>query len=153
MFKVEKRVTVNAPVEKVFGFLEDKAHLPEIWPSMIEVSDEQLLPNGGKRFHWAYKMAGIRFEGDTEETQFERNRRIVAESKKVIENKVTWTFEPHEKTTDVRFEAAYEVPVPLVGKIAEKALARMNEGEAQLVLDNLKTRLEVPVPAVPRGPA
>ncbi len=142
MFKVEKTVTVNAPVEKVFGFLEDKTHLPEIWPSMIEVRDEEVLPNGGKRFHWTYKMAGMRFEGDTEEIEFERNRRIVGESKKVVENKVTWTFEPHEQVTDVRFEAAYNVPVPLVGKVAESVLARMNEGEAELVLDNLKTRLE-----------
>ncbi len=109
---------------------------------MIEVSDEQPLDNGGKSFHWVYKMAGMRFEGDTEETEFVRNQRIVGTSRKAIENELTWNFAPAETGTDVTFEAAYEIPVPLIGKIAEPLLAKMNEGEADLVLANLKARLE-----------
>lgn len=142
MIKTVKSTTINAPVDRVFGFLEDKSHLPEIWPSMMEVADEKPLPNGGKRYHWAYKMGGMRFEGDTEETEFVRNRRIVSESHEGIENRVTWRFEPREKLTDVTFEAEYTIPTPVLGKMAEPVLARLNENEAALVLSNLKTRLE-----------
>lgn len=38
MFRVSRHINIKAPTEKVFAFLEDKSHLPEIWPSMIEVS-------------------------------------------------------------------------------------------------------------------
>ena len=142
MLKVTRKVKINAPVEKVFGFLEDKAHLPEIWPSMIEVSDEKTLPNGGKSYNWLYKMAGLKFQGMTEEKEFERNRRIGGTSETAIKNQVSWTFDGQDGETEVTFEAAYEVPGALLGKIAEPLLARMNEGEAQLVLANLKSRLE-----------
>jgi uncharacterized membrane protein len=142
MFKVSRNIHIEAPVEKVFAFLEDKTHLPEIWPSMIEVGDEETLESGGKRFHWVYKMAGMKFEGTTEETEFERNKRILGVSKKAIENEMAWTFDSHNGGTEVTFEATYHVPVPLVGKIAEPLLAKMNEGEADLVLANLKARLE-----------
>lgn len=142
MLRVNRKITIDAPVEKVFAFLEDKSHLPEIWPSMIEVSDEQALPNGGKSYHWLYKMAGIKFRGTTEERDFVRNRRIGGTSEAAIRNTVTWTFDQRGGATDVTFDAAYEVPGKLIGRIAEPLLARMNEGEANLVLENLKTRLE-----------
>ena len=66
MEKITRSTTIHRRVEDVFDFLEDKTHFPEFWPSMMEVSDIRDLPNGGKQFHWAYKMAGLRIEGDTE---------------------------------------------------------------------------------------
>ena len=41
------------------------------------------------------------------------------------------------------------MPVPLVGKIAETILAKQNEREADLMLENLKNKMEIetPVPA------
>ena len=37
MAKLQKSITINAPVEKVFGYLSDPNNLPEIWPSMVEI--------------------------------------------------------------------------------------------------------------------
>ena len=142
MIRITRTIHIDAPVERVFGFLEDKTHLPEIWPSMIEVSDEQPLENGGKRFHWVYKMAGVLFEGDTEETEFLRNRRIVSTSRQGVENETVWDFKPIGDGTEVTFGAAYTIPIPLVDKFAEPLLAKMNAAEAELVLTNLKARLE-----------
>ena len=67
MAKLVRKTTINAPVDKVFHYMEDRNHLPEFWPSMMEVSDIRDLPNGGKHFHWLYKMAGMRVEGDTDD--------------------------------------------------------------------------------------
>ena len=36
----------------------------------------------------------------------------------------------------------YEIPIPLVGKIAEMLLKKQNEREWEAILDNLKARLE-----------
>lgn len=63
MAKVKKTISINAPVEKVFGYFEEPTNLPEIWPSMVEVKDVQRLPNGGTSFRFVYKMLGVRLEG------------------------------------------------------------------------------------------
>jgi len=44
MAKSEKTITINAPVEKVFSYIEGGTNLPEIWPSLVEVTDVQRLP-------------------------------------------------------------------------------------------------------------
>ncbi|MFC2029943.1 SRPBCC family protein [Chloroflexota bacterium] len=55
--KVEKTITINAPVEKVLAYVEEPSNVPEYWPSVIEVKDVDPLPNGGARYGWLYKMA------------------------------------------------------------------------------------------------
>ena len=142
MAKVEKTITINAPVEKVFGYVEEPANLPEIWPSMVEAKDVQRLPNGGTSFRWVYKMAGVRFEGTSEDTEYVANRRVVSKSKGGIESTITWTFQPEADGTKVTFEAEYTVPIPLLGKLAEAFIVKANEHETELLLANLKARME-----------
>ena len=142
MSKVLRRTTIHAPAETVFQYLEDKTHFPEFWPSMIEVSDIRSLPSGGKHFHWVYKMAGVRFEGDTDENEYIPNKKLVGRNEKGIESTVTWLLDEHEGETELTFEAEYKVPVPLVGKIAENVLARINDNEAVALLANIKATLE-----------
>ena len=142
MAKVEKTITINAPVEKVFGYAEEPTNLPEIWPSLVEAKDVQRLPNGGTSFRWVYKMAGVRFEGTSEDTDYVANQRVVSKTKGGIESTVTWTFQPEAGGTKVTYEAEYTVPIPLLGKLAEAFIVKQNEGEAELILANLKARME-----------
>jgi uncharacterized protein YndB with AHSA1/START domain len=142
MSKVLRKTTIHAPAEKVFQYLEDKKHFPEFWPSMMEVSDIKDLPTGGKHFHWVYKMAGVRFEGDTDEIEYIPNKKMVGQNLKGIESKITWELEPHGKDTELTFQAEYKVPIPLVGKLAENVVAKINDNEAVAMLANLKARLE-----------
>ena len=39
-------------------------------------------------------------------------------------------------------EIEYSVPVPVLGRLAEALVVKMNEREAELVLANLKSRME-----------
>lgn len=142
MEKLVRRTTIHAPVEEVFHFLEDKTHLPEFWPSMVEVSNISDLPSGGKHFEWIYKMAGMKFNGVTDEVEVVRNRKIVGKNEKGIQSTVIWNFEEHGGDTDVIFEADYRVPVALVGRLAEKVIVKLNENEAEMMLANLKIQIE-----------
>ena len=142
MAKVEKTIAINAPIEKVFGYVEEPTNLPEIWPSLVEAKDVQRLPNGGTSFRWVYKMAGVRFEGTSEDTDYVANQRVVSKTKGGIESTVTWTFQPEAGGTKVTYEAEYTVPIPLLGKLAESFIVKQNEGEAELILANLKARME-----------
>lgn len=142
MAKVERSVVIHAPVEKIFGFAADPAHLPEFWPSMIAVKDVQPLPNGGHRFRWVYKMAGMRFEGASEDVEYVPNERLLQQSRGGIESTITWTFLSEAGGTRVTFLAGYTVPVPLLGRLAEAVIVKVNEHETEALLANLKSRME-----------
>lgn len=142
MAKVVKSITINAPVEKVFSYINVPTNLLEIWPSMVGVKDVQRLPNGGNRFRWVYKMAGVQFEGTSEDTEVIANERVVSKTKGGIESTITWMFQPEDGGTKVTYEAEYTVPIPLLGKVAEAFIVKANEREAELLLANLKDRLE-----------
>lgn len=142
MATVERSTTIDAPAEQVFAYVDARENLPEIWPSMVEVTDVQALPDGGKRLRWTYKMAGMRFDGASADVEWVANRRLVTRSTGGIDSTVTWTFEPAEGTTRVRFRADYRVPVPLLGRLAEPFIVRQNEHEAETLLANLKARME-----------
>jgi len=70
MVKAVKTITIKAPVEKVFDYINEPTNLPEFWPSLVEIKDVQKLPRGGTRKRWVYKMAGIRLEGISEGTEY-----------------------------------------------------------------------------------
>ena len=142
MAKVEKTITINAPVEKVFGYMTEPTNLPEIWPSMVEVKDVQPSPVGGSNYKWVYKMAGMRFEGATETVEYVANQRTVTESKAGIPNKFVFTYQRENSGTKLTVEAEYTIPVPLLGKLAEAFIVKQNEHEAEAMLANLKDRME-----------
>jgi uncharacterized membrane protein len=143
MAKITRSIHINAPVEKVFAYMDDPGNMPEFWPSMIEVKDLQKTPTGiGTTFSWVYKMAGMRFEGASETTEYIPNRRTVTRSTKGIQSTFAWSYEPEEGGTKTTSEVEYVVPIPLLGKLAEAFILKQNEHEAEIVLANLKARME-----------
>ena len=44
--------------------------------------------------------------------------------------------------TALDMEAEYTVPTPVLGKLAEKVVEKMNDNEAEVMLANLKTVME-----------
>ena len=85
---------------------------------------------------WVYKMAGMRFEGTSETTE------VVTETKGGIPSKFVWTYQAEDGGTKLTMTVEYTVPVPLPGKLAEAFIVKQNEHEADVMLANLKDRLE-----------
>ena len=142
MAKLESSVIINAPVEKVFEYASKPENQPEFLPSMIEVKNVKELPNGGYSYDFVYKLAGMRLTGFNEDTEFVPNERIVSISTGGIESTFTWTYEPEGGGTKVTSLVEYKIPLPLLGKVAETFIVKMNENESDTVLANLKARLE-----------
>ena len=142
MAKLEKTITINAPVEKIFNYISQPTNLPEFWPSLVETSDVQELPNGGHSNRWVYKMAGIRLEGTSEDVEYVTNQRLVSKTKGGVESTQTWMFQTEAGGTKVTFEVEYTVPIPVLGKLAEAIIVKMNDREGELILANLKARME-----------
>ena len=64
MPKVERNITINAPVKKVFDYIADPSLTPEWLPGMIETKDIVQTKEGvGSTHNWIYKMAGMTFKG------------------------------------------------------------------------------------------
>jgi len=149
MMKVHKKATIHAPINKVFAYMTDPRNLPEIWPSMVEVKNVRTNTHGGYDFDWVYKMGGMHFNGSSDTTEFVINKHHVTKSTKGIESKFTWDYETTRDGTQLTLEVEYNVPVPLIGKIAETILTKQNEHEAEFMLENLKNKMEIetPVPA------
>ena len=142
MVTVKKTVVIKAPTEKVYEFISDPTNLPVIWPSLIENKDIEPLPNGGHTYRWEYNMAGMRFEGTTIDTEFIPNQRTVSKTEGGIQSEITWEYQSEGEATKVTFGGEYIVPVPLLGKLAEAFIVKQNENEAEIILANLKARME-----------
>lgn len=142
MTTIERSITVEVPVKQVWEYVDDPVHLLEIWPSMVEVKDVESLPEGGHRYHWLYKMAGMRFEGDSETIEFEPERHFVQRNTGQIPSTFDWKFTPVNGSTKIDLRTEYEIPQSLLGKLAEPFVLKLNEREADTFLANLKDRVE-----------
>ncbi len=56
---IDKDIIINAPREKIFDYVNKPGNLPRISPSLIEINNEKILPDGGYSFRWRYKMIGV----------------------------------------------------------------------------------------------
>jgi uncharacterized membrane protein len=145
VLKFERTITLNAPVEQVFDYVADRAHLPTIWPSLIEVTNLKRLPAGGATFQYVYKLAGMCLVGTAEDTEYVAKERLVTKLAGDLEGTITFRFEPVGRQTKVQFVTAYTLPTALISKLGEPFVAKLCEHEAELVLQNLKAYFEVGV--------
>lgn len=143
MARIRKTVSINAPVNVVWDYLTHPENLPEIWPSMIEVSNVKRRDDGSHSFDWVYKMAGMRFKGHSDTTEIEKNARIVVKNQDGIPSTFTWTYSGEDGGTKLVMEVDYTLPSKLLDKLASPFLERINEREAETVLANAKERLEI----------
>jgi len=140
MAAITKETIVNAPIKKIFSYINELSNWLEFWPSLMEIRDVQPLPNGGYSARWVYKMAGMRFEGKGKYTSVVPNQWLVIKTKGGVISTITWTFRSMANRTRVTLTIEYKVPIPLLGKLAEAIIVKMNEQEADLMMYNLQAR-------------
>lgn len=142
MARIDKEIIINAPLEKIFNYLSKPSNLPQIWASLIEIKNEQLLPNGGYSAQWAYKMGGVYLEGTGEYTDLVRNQWFTIKTKGAVDSTISCTFRYIDSQTRVTLTIDYEVPSQVLGWLTRKTIVKMNKQEAELILANLRARLE-----------
>ena len=143
MVRVSKSIVIKAPVEKIFSYMGDARSNLEWLPGITEISDIREAPGHvGTRFRWAYKMAGLRFEGETTLVEYVANSRMVTEGKGGITSRWQFDYTPVPGGTRLDVVVEYTVPVPVLGKLAEAAIRGQNEREAELALSNVKAKME-----------
>lgn len=136
---IRRSITIHAPVERVFDYVADPAHLPEVWPSLVEVRNVEDHETG-KSFDWDYKLLGVRIHGHSDPVERVQNERLVSRSVRGIPNTFRWLYTSHGEDTDVALEVDYQSPLP--GRLGERLVGKANEREAQTLLTNLKRKME-----------
>ena len=141
MAKVARSITINAPVEKVFSYIADPSNDPQWQAGAIEVRN--ITGQGvGQRYGWTYKVMGIPLKGETEVTEYIPNQRYVHKSTGGVVSTFAFNFRAEGGGTRVDFEVEYTIPVPVLGKFAERLVLRRTEREADHAAAAVKDILE-----------
>ncbi|MBI2851673.1 MAG: SRPBCC family protein [Chloroflexi bacterium] len=64
MATIEKSISINSPVDRVFGYFETPDFLQKCVPSLVEVKVWEPLPSGGHRFQCVHQKGGRRFDAE-----------------------------------------------------------------------------------------
>lgn len=141
MPRVHKSIDIKAPVKKVFSYVEDPKNEPAWMTSLVDVKNVK-GSGAGIHFDWDYKMAGIHFHGESNRLEEIPEEKIVDKTKGGIESTWTFSFRPRGEMTQLDVDIDYSIPVPVLGKLAEKVLLKHNERETEQSLLNIKEMLE-----------
>lgn len=142
MIQIRKQIRIDSPVDKVFTYASEPENLCEIWPSLVRVDNVERSPTAGNSWDWEYKMAGMKFTGHNDTIEFIPFQRVVNVTKGGIPSVFTWDYGVENGSTVLDLTISYTVPLPVLGKLAEKVVVRMNENEIETLLVNLKTIME-----------
>jgi uncharacterized protein YndB with AHSA1/START domain len=137
-------IRVDTSVDRVFDFLTDPHHLPEIWPNIIEVKNVKRSKNNESfNFGWTYTMSGVQFESKCETIEYVPYERLVFKSSKDLDSTITWRFQPTGQQTQVTLRFEYQIPSSLLKRVKEEIVILENEHEGDAMLQNLRSRLEL----------
>ncbi|MEE9399746.1 MAG: SRPBCC family protein [Dehalococcoidales bacterium] len=141
MAKVNASITISTPVENVFAYIDETANGMEFIPSITDIRG--IAGHGvGKRWGWTYKMMGLPLKGEAKVIEHIPNQRYVINTTGGITSTWTWTFKDNTGETKLQLEVEYTIPVPILGKMAERLVMRRNQREAEFAMANLKEGLE-----------
>ena len=143
MRKIIKSIDIAASPDRAFDFVTHPENLLSIWPSLVEVSNVVRREDGWNSFDFGYRMAGVRVHGKTTTVRVETNKLSKVKSEGGIPSTWVWEFLARGGGTHVNLDLEYTIPAPVLGKLAEAIVAKMNEHEIHALLQNLKVALEV----------
>ncbi len=142
MTVIQKSITINAPAENVFDTLDNMELQSELNPN-LKILAYTPSPVGGHNTKWEYKMAGMKFTGETMVREYERPKREVFDSKGGIDSRWEWTLTSQGATTEVSLRLEYTMPGSFLGAAFNKLLiAGQNEKDIEGQLANLKRLAE-----------
>ena len=145
MTRFTKSILVPAAAEDVFRVIDDPANLALVWRNLSNIRNQRRLPNGGIAFEFDYTMAGITIKGTSVDLEHIFPTRIVTRTTGGVSSTLTFVFRPNltGQGTHVDLTVEYDVPLPLVGKMAEVVVAKINESDIVYALNYLMLKFAV----------
>src|SRR6266704_6890903 len=144
MATITEKITINAPVGKVFGFVTSPGNWTEYVTSLTNVSDISsagLEP--GTTFTWEYRMLGVKLNGTGSVTDNAKNSAFGMKMTGTVPISEYYTFAPAGNGTELSIKVTYELPGKVLEKIANsRVVEKLNQREALNVLEKIKVFCE-----------
>jgi len=146
--KLGRTAVVNAPVETVFGVLDDSNAWPLLYNCVCNVRD--VPRNGdhvGDTYRGTFSVIGLQFDVVFTRTEHAPPLRVVERFEGAMNGVMAFTLEPRNGATRVSLDVDYEISRGLLGRIANRLLfVQMAEKNAKRVLENLAMAAEARPP-------
>jgi ligand-binding SRPBCC domain-containing protein len=124
-------ILIHAPPEDVFAYVDDPRELPTWLPSMIEVRN--VIGTGlGQQYEYTYKMGGLQLRGTNVVIEHVPNERGVHQVIGTISALWDYSVEPHPAGTLLNIEVEYSIPIPVLGRLAERLAIKQNAASFEL---------------------
>ena len=141
MMTLSQSVVVHAPRDVVFEHVTDPARLADWIPSMVEA--REIVGSGaGQQYEWTYKLAGLLFRGQTVVVEYVPNELSVHQAIGAATSIWTIQTSSHDGGTELSIKIAYDVPTPVLGRLAERVIVRRDGRNLEMALANVKDVLE-----------
>ena len=146
--RVRQSISIRAPVEDVFGFLDVPENGLALVPHLVEVKEVVPLPEGGHRIRFvALGRRGKRCEWVSEHLERVPNRLVVVRSSTDgIVSTARRSFEETAEGSRLTGEVEYRFDVPWPQKallpLMEFQARRPSRRELRRVLEMVKARIE-----------
>jgi len=125
MATINKALVIKAPPDKIFDFVIKSSNLTKLWPSLLEITNEKLLPNGGYCANYKYKMAGTTLKGQSECIKVVSGKMFSVRIDGAVDCTMTWTIEPQDNIqTKVNITMDYQAHFPPFNRLAENIIAK-----------------------------
>lgn len=144
MANISKKITINAPLEKVYEFVTNPDNWTKYVTSLISVRDVTPVPiEAGTTFSWEYRMLGMTFGGKGRVTAKVQNAQFGMKMEGGFPIQEDYSFVAVDGGTELTIAISYETPGRILSTITKSDLVeKLNQKEAEGVLDKLKTLCE-----------
>jgi hypothetical protein len=134
-------ILIDASPDDVFAYVDDPTELPTWLPSMIEVRN--VIGTGlGQQYEYTYKMAGLLLRGQNIVVEYVPNERGLHQVIGMISALWDYSVEPHADGTVLNIQVEYSIPIPVLGRLAERLAIKQNAASFDLALINVKDVME-----------
>ena len=142
MMALSHSVVIDAPQDVVFAYVTDPAKMAEWLPNMV-VTHNIVGSGEGQQYEWTYKLSGILFHGESVVVEYAPSNLAVHQTIGSVNS--TWHFhvEPAGHRSKFTLDVNYEVPLPILGRLAEHIIKRRDARLVDLALENVKDLLEL----------
>lgn len=140
MSEIHKSVTIDAPAEKVYEFVDNPENFSKYVPNVQRVVDiKRSAGRVGDSFRVIYKVMGVTFDEKFTVTEHEPPRKAGSRFEGGMTGTFDWTFEPQGAQTETSVDVHYELAGGVLGKAADAlVLERTNEKTIEGMLQNMR---------------
>jgi len=134
-------ILIHAPANEVFAYVDEPMNLPVWLPSIVEVRDVIGI-GAGQQFEWTAKMAGLLLRGQTTVIEHVPDKCGVHQTIGMVHSTFGYSVEPQGEGTALSIEIDYSIPIPVIGRLAERVLLMRNVREFEVALVTIKDLME-----------